>query len=61
MQAFIDSSDLVTDGPALAERVRRDGYLFLPRLLPRHDVATVQRQIAEKNVGSAAISRWAMC
>jgi hypothetical protein len=47
MQAFIDSSDLVTDGPALAERVRRDGYLFLPRLLPRHDVAAVQRQIAE--------------
>ena len=45
MQAFIDSSDLVADGGALAERMRRDGYLFLPGLLPREDVAAVQRQI----------------
>jgi ectoine hydroxylase-related dioxygenase (phytanoyl-CoA dioxygenase family) len=47
MQPFIDSSSLATDGSALAERMRRDGYLFLPRLLPRDDVAAVQRQIAE--------------
>ena len=47
MQHFLDSSSLITDGSALAERMRRDGYLFLPGLLPRDDVAAVQRQIAE--------------
>jgi len=47
MQAFIDSSRLVTDGSALAERMRRDGYLFLPGLLPRNDVVAVQRPIGE--------------
>jgi ectoine hydroxylase-related dioxygenase (phytanoyl-CoA dioxygenase family) len=47
MQLFLDSSSLITDGSALAERMRRDGYLFLPGLLPRDDVAAVQRQIAE--------------
>jgi ectoine hydroxylase-related dioxygenase (phytanoyl-CoA dioxygenase family) len=45
MRPFIDSSDLITDGAALAARMRRDGYLFLPRLLPRDDIAAVQRQI----------------
>ena len=45
MQAFIDSSHLVADGGALAERMRRDGYLFLPGLLPRDDLASLQRQI----------------
>ena len=27
--------------------MRRDGYLFLPGLLPRDDVAAVQRQVGE--------------
>lgn len=44
---FIDSSDLLPNGPALAQRMRRDGYLFLPNLLPREAIANVQRQIAE--------------
>lgn len=44
---FIDSSALVADGTALAARMRRDGYLFLPGLLPREDVARVQRQIGD--------------
>jgi hypothetical protein len=44
---FIDSSDLINDGAALTERMRRDGYLFLPGLLPRADVAAVQRQIGD--------------
>jgi len=44
---FVDSSGLVADGAALAERVQRDGYLFLPGMLPREDVASVQRQIGE--------------
>ena len=43
---FIDSSDLLPNGPALAQRMRRDGYLFLPNLLPREAIANVQRQIA---------------
>jgi Phytanoyl-CoA dioxygenase (PhyH) len=47
MQAFIDSSDLVGDGAALAERMQHDGYLFLPGLLPRDDVGAVQRQIGK--------------
>jgi ectoine hydroxylase-related dioxygenase (phytanoyl-CoA dioxygenase family) len=42
---FIDSSPLIRDGEALAARMRRDGYLFLPGLLPRDDVAAVQRQV----------------
>lgn len=46
MHLFIDSSPLRDDGPALAARMRRDGYLFLPNLLPREDIANVQRQIA---------------
>ena len=42
---FIDSASLIGDGTALADRMRRDGYLFLPGLLPRDDIAAVQRQI----------------
>ena len=45
IRPFTDSSGLIADGAALAARMRRDGYLFLPGLLPRDDVATVQRQI----------------
>ena len=47
MQTFINSSALISDGLALAARMQRDGYLFLPGLLPREDVAAVQRQIGE--------------
>ena len=47
MQVFTDSSDLMHDGSALAERMRRDGYLFLPGLLPVADVAAVQHQVGE--------------
>ena len=47
MQTFIDSSNLMHDGAALAARMRRDGYLFLRGLLPRSDIAGVQRQIGE--------------
>jgi hypothetical protein len=47
IRPFVDSSDLIADGGALAARMRRDGYLFLPGLLPRDDVAAVQRQVGE--------------
>jgi hypothetical protein len=47
MQPFIDSSSLRDDGAALAARMQRDGYLFLPALLPRADLASVQQQIGK--------------
>ena len=46
MQSFVDSTDLMPDGPALAERMRRDGYLFLRHLLPPEAIRNVQRQVA---------------
>ncbi len=46
MQPFIDSSALRDDGSALAQRMHRDGYLFLRNFLPREAIANVQRQIA---------------
>src|SRR4051794_23655194 len=45
MTPFIDSTDLIHDGAALKERMRRDGYLFLRGLLPAADIASVQRQV----------------
>ena len=45
MQPFVDSTSLIPDGPALADRMRRDGYLFLRGLLPPDAVRSVQRQI----------------
>ena len=47
MQQFVDSSDHIHDGAALAACVRRDGYLFLRGLLPRADIESVQRQVGE--------------
>jgi hypothetical protein len=47
MQAFVESRDLIEDGAALAARMHRDGYLFLPGLLPRAGVMDVQRQVGE--------------
>lgn len=47
MQPFVDSSDIAGDGAALASRMRRDGYLFLPGLLPRAAIVNVQRQVGE--------------
>ena len=34
MEPFLDSTDIVDDGPALAGRMERDGYLFVRGLLP---------------------------
>ena len=39
MTPFIDSRDILDDGPALAARMRRDGYLFMSGLLDREPVA----------------------
>jgi hypothetical protein len=45
MQPLVDSTDLKTNGPALADRMNRDGYLFLRGLLPEGPVRSLQRQI----------------
>ena len=45
MRPFTDSTDLVQDGGALAERMRRDGYLFLRGLMPADPIRDLQRQI----------------
>ncbi|HEY0421326.1 MAG TPA: phytanoyl-CoA dioxygenase family protein [Acetobacteraceae bacterium] len=45
MQGFVDSTDLAPDCAGLAARMQRDGYLFLRGLLPREEVARVQREV----------------
>ena len=45
---FLDSTELIGDGPALAERLKRDGYLFIRGLLPREAVLEVRRRLLEK-------------
>ncbi len=47
MRPFVDSSELIDDGPALRERVERDGYLFLPKLLPTELIEPVRFQYLE--------------
>ncbi len=47
LRAFTDSTDLAQDGPALAARIARDGYLFIRGLLPRPDVLEVRRQFLD--------------
>ena len=34
MEPFVDSTDIVMDGPALAARMDQDGYLFIRGLVP---------------------------
>ena len=46
MHPLESSAALVVDGPALAARMARDGYLYLPDLLPRDVVAGVQHEVA---------------
>ncbi len=45
MKRFTDSTDLIGDGPGLAARMARDGYLFLRGVLPRASVDEVQLEI----------------
>ena len=47
MQSFVDSTDLIPNGAALADRMRRDGYLFLRGLVPQDAIRGVQRQVSE--------------
>ena len=47
MEPFVDSTDIVDDGPALAGRMERDGYLFIRGLLPVDTVLDLRRQLLE--------------
>ena len=46
MHPLESSAAIVMNGAALAARMARDGYLYLPDVLPRDVVAGVQREIA---------------
>ncbi len=48
MRDFLDSTELLDNGPALAERLQRDGYLFLRGLLERDAVLAVRHRLLEK-------------
>ena len=54
VRSFLDSTGLIGDGPALAKRLHRDGYLFLRGLLPRAAVLEVRLRLLEK----AAAGGW---
>lgn len=42
---FVDSTELLADGPALRERGRRDGYLFFKQLLPADAILPVRADL----------------
>ncbi|MBM3479013.1 MAG: phytanoyl-CoA dioxygenase family protein, partial [Alphaproteobacteria bacterium] len=47
LREFTDSTDIAMDGPALAARLERDGYLFIRGLLPREAVREVRLRFLE--------------
>jgi Phytanoyl-CoA dioxygenase (PhyH) len=47
LREFTDSTDIAMDGPALAARLQRDGYLFIRGLLPRDAVREVRLRFLE--------------
>ncbi len=46
MHPLESAAPIAEDGPALAARMGRDGYLYLPGLLPPDVIAGVQREVA---------------
>ena len=48
METFLDSTDLIDDGAALAERLKRDGYLFVRGLFPRASILEIRRRLLDK-------------
>lgn len=45
---YLDSTDILDDGPALKSRLDRDGYLFIRGLLPPNTVHDVRRRLLAK-------------
>jgi len=54
METFLDSTDIRDDGPALAERLDRDGYLFIRQLFRPDAILRVRLRLLEK----AAAGGW---
>ena len=48
MEKFRDSTSICDDGAALKERLDRDGYLFIRKLLPREAIMRVRTRLLEK-------------
>jgi hypothetical protein len=48
---FLDSTGLLGDGPALRERLDRDGYLFIRGLLPAETILGVRERLLAKAAG----------
>ena len=47
MKSFLDSSGVIGDGPELARRMKRDGYLFVRGLLPAEPLESLRIQFLE--------------
>jgi hypothetical protein len=45
---FLDSTNILDDGPALKQRLEDDGYLFIRGLLPAEAVLTVRQRLLRK-------------
>ncbi|MBS0642515.1 MAG: phytanoyl-CoA dioxygenase family protein [Acetobacteraceae bacterium] len=45
---FLDSTSLAADGPALRDRLARDGYLFVRNLLPAQAILDVRDRLLRK-------------
>ena len=54
MEKFLDSTSICNDGAALKERLDRDGYLFIRKLLPSEEIMRVRTRL----LGKAAEGGW---
>ena len=48
IEKFLDSTSICDDGTALKERLDRDGYLFIRKLLPKEAIMRVRTRLLEK-------------
>lgn len=53
--ALRNSNDILDDGAALRERMREDGYLYLPGYLDRQDVLSVRQELARRLSDAGAL------
>jgi hypothetical protein len=56
MKPFLDSSGVVGDGPELARRMKRDGYLFVRGLLPSEPLESLRMQFLEIGAANGWVS-----
>ena len=56
MKPFLDSSGVINNGPELARRMKRDGYLFVRGLLPAEPLESVRMQFLEIAAANGWIS-----